>query len=576
MPNALLVYPAHPPTHWGAQYTLGMTGLSSNCPPLGLLTVAAMFPPEYGLRVVDMNVSALEDADLEWADFVFISAMITQRGTLPTVVERCNTAGVPVVAGGPYPTSYHEEIAGVDHFVLGEAENMFSGFLQDLENGRAKSIYREIGKPDMTRTPVPRFDLIDPKRYWMMNVQFSRGCPFDCEFCDITKLYGRVTRTKAPEQVIEEFEVLHRLGWRGVVFLVDDNFIGNKREAMRLLPAIARWQKARGYPFDLLTEATVNLARMDDLLDAMIDAGFSSVFLGIETPNPAALIKTKKPQNVNRRQENYLFDAIRTIQGKGMEVFAGFILGLDEDDESIFDTQIEFIQKAGIPMAVVGLLEALKDTNLYFRLQREGRLLDVDVAEVLMSVNFRPQMDLETLFEGFRRVVTTIFDRALENYFRCCMTMIKNVKPVPHLRKRRSHKLLGAEVAAVHGLLEPAQIPAFKKFVAYVHRQHPQMLPRALTLAMMGYHYQRYYRQQFAIHDFKEYLSSELVRFRETVSDEEAKGDRGRTLLAEAETRCRALPADFRYSTDGVDKALESFRIAVNDEVHAPQHLAAV
>ena len=553
-----------------------MTGLSSDCPPLGLLTVAAMFPPEYTLRVVDMNVSPLEDADLEWADFVFISAMITQRGTLQTVVEQCNVAGVPVVAGGPYPTSYHEEIAGVDHFVLGEVENMFSGFLQELENGRVKPVYRETGKPKMTRTPVPRFDLIDLKRYAMMNVQFSRGCPFDCEFCDITKLYGRVTRTKAPEQIIEEFEVLYRLGWRGTLFLVDDNFIGNKRDAMRLLPTIARWQRARGYPFDLITEASLNSARMDDLLDAMIDAGFSSVFLGIETPNPAALIKTKKPQNVDRRQENYLFDAVRKIRGKGMEVSAGFILGLDEDYATVFDTQIEFIQKAGIPMAAVGLLAALKDTNLYFRLQEEGRLQDADVGEVLMRVNFRPQMNVEMLFKGFWRVVTTIYDQTLENYFRRCMTMLENVKPVPHLRKRRNRNLLGAEIAAMNRQLEPAQIPAFRKFIADVVQQHPQMLPRALTLAAMGYHCQRFYRQQMAIHDFKEYLSSELARFKEAISDEAAQEDQGQRLLVDAAARCRALPADSRYATDGVDKALELFRIAVNDKVRAPQHLAAV
>ena len=245
-----------------------------------------MFPPEYDLRVVDMNVSPLEDSALDWADMVFTSTMIVQRESLRTVIERCNRAGVPVVAGGPYPTACHEEIEGVDHFVLDEAEETFARFLQDLEAGRAKPVYREPRKPDVTRTPIPRFDLVELKDYHAMCVQFSRGCPFDCEFCDITKLYGRVPRTKSPEQMVEEFEALYRLGWRGYLFLVDDNFIGNKRDALKLLPAIAQWQRAHGYPFRLFTEASVNLARMEPVMDAMISAGFNGVFLGIEDAQP--------------------------------------------------------------------------------------------------------------------------------------------------------------------------------------------------------------------------------------------------------------------------------------------------
>ena len=313
MPNALLVYPEHPPTFWGADHALEMSGVKATHPPLGLLTVAAMFPPRYSLRVVDMNVSALHDADLEWADLVFTSTMITQHVSLQAVIERCNDAGVPVVAGGPHPTTFHEDIAGVDHFVLDEAEEIFSEFLRDLEDGTAKRIYRESRKPDVTATPVPRFDLIDIKNYATMSVQFSRGCPFDCEFCDIIKLYGRVPRTKSPEQVVEELDSLYRLGWRGPVFLVDDNFIGNKRDALKLLPAIAEWQKARGYPFTLTTEASANLALMDAMMDAMIEAGFDSVFVGIETPNPEALLKTKKPQNTSKHQENFIFHAVRKI-----------------------------------------------------------------------------------------------------------------------------------------------------------------------------------------------------------------------------------------------------------------------
>ena len=284
MTNALLVYPEHPPTYWGANFALEIAGIRAAFPPLGLLTVAAMFPPDYALRVIDMNTGSLADSDLEWADIVFTSTMIVQRVSLQDVIDRCNRAGVPVVAGGPHPTTFHSEIRGVDHFVLDEVEETFLGFLEDLESGTAKGTYRARRRPDVSKTPVPRFDLINLDNYHSMGVQFSRGCPFDCEFCDITKLYGRIPRTKSPAQMIAEFDCLYQLGWRGQVFLVDDNFIGNKRDAMNVLPALAGWQKSHGYPFTLCTEATINLARMDALMNAMVDAGFDTVFIGIETP----------------------------------------------------------------------------------------------------------------------------------------------------------------------------------------------------------------------------------------------------------------------------------------------------
>ena len=425
--------PYYPPSYWGINYALELFGAKAAFPPLGLLTVAAMFPPEYDLRVVDMNVADLEDSDLDWADMVFTSSMIVQRESLCTVIERCNHAGVPVVAGGPFPTACHEEIEGVDHFVLDEAEETLARFLQDLAAGRAKPIYREPRKPDVTRTPIPRFDLIELRDYRFMCLQFSRGCPFDCEFCDITKLYGHVARTKSPEQMIEELETLYRQGWRGSVFLADDNFIGNKRDALKLLPAIAQWQRSRRYPFRLFTEASVNLARMDSVLDAMIEAGFDRVFLGIETPNPKALAITKKPQNISSRDPDYLLNAVRKIQHKGMQVMGGFILGLDGDDERVFGSQIQFIQEAGIPMALVGLLTALKGTDLYHRLQTEGRLLDVAVGTSATTLNFVPQMDRGKLVEGYLRVIATVYDPTLENYFERCLTLFRHLKPQPYL-----------------------------------------------------------------------------------------------------------------------------------------------
>ena len=470
MPNALLIYPEQPPTFWGADFALDISGFKAAHPPLGLITVASMFPPGFDVRLVDMNVSTLEDADLEWADMAFTSTMITQRVSLQSVIERCGRAGVPVVAGGPYPTTFHAEIEGVDHFVLDEAEEIFPEFLRDLENGTAAAVYREPRKPDVTRTPVPRFDLVDMKSYSSMSVQFSRGCPFDCEFCDIIKLFGQVTRTKSPDQILEEFDTLYRLGWRGPVFLVDDNFIGNAREALKLLPAIVEWQKSRGYPFALFTEASVNLARMDKLMDSMIEAGFDTVFLGLETPNPEALLKTKKPQNTDKRNENYLFDAVRKIQRKGMQVLGGFILGLDGDGEGVFDAQIEFVQKAGIPVAPIYMLTALKGTDMYERLKAENRLAEDVVLHNATTLNFEPEMPRETLIEGYKRVIATLYDPTLENYFKRCLTLFENLEPVPHLWKPRSRNEIYAGIMRVRRQLSAGQ-------VLEVHRQGLQRAP---------------------------------------------------------------------------------------------------
>ena len=578
MPNALLVYPEYPPSYWGMHYALEIFSIKAAFPPLGLLTLAALFPERFDIRIVDMNVTPLQASDLEWADLVCTSSMIVQRESLQSVIERCNRARVPVVAGGPYPTSYHEELKGVDYLVLDEVEETLGDFLRDLENGTAKAIYREPRKPDVTRTPIPRFDLIDMNAYYSMSLQFSRGCPFDCEFCDITKLYGRIPRTKSPQQMVEEFETLYRLGWRSHVFLVDDNFIGNKRDALRLLPVIAEWQKARGYPFSLFTEASVNLARMDDLMDAMIEAGFNSVFLGIETPNPRALAKTRKPQNTSRRDDNYLFNSVRKIQHKGMRVDGGFILGLDGDGEGAFDAQIDFIQEAGIPMAMVGLLTALKETNLYNRLQRENRLLEVstgpaadvvlNLTSVNVALNFKPEMDAGKLLEGYRRVITTIYDPTLENYFQRSLTLLENLKPVPHLLKPMSKNALYAALMSVRRRLSAEQMPVFVKFFAKVSKEHPRLLPEAIRLATLGYHFEKITRQQAAIHDFKTYLALELEDFRTTSPAIAGAGEtdsRRQALLARVRERCSDIPRDLRYPGDGIEPALQTFRLAVNE-----------
>ena len=438
-----------------------------------------------------------------------------------------------------------------------------------------RTIYRELRKPDVTRTPVPRFDLIDLKNYATMSVQFSRGCPFDCEFCDIIKLYGRVPRTKSPEQVVAELDSLYRLGWQGPVFLVDDNFIGNKRDAMNLLPAIAAWQKARGYPFTFITEASANLALMGELMDAMVEAGFDTVFVGIETPNPEALLKTKKPQNTSKHQENYIFHAVRKIQQHGMQVQGGFILGLDGDGEGVFDAQIEFIQQTGIPVAPIYLLTALKNTDMYERMKSENRLLEAPIGTNAMPLNFRTEMEYGTLIEGYKRVLATLYDPTLESYFERCLTLFRYWKPARHLRKPRSRNEIDAAFMRVRRRLSARQLPAYSRFIGKVSKDYPRMLPDAIYLAAMGHHFERIGRQQIAIHDFLSFLRGELEMFRGEVAgrDPEAEDVRSRreASLERAQQRYRTIPDEFRYRGDGLEDALHGFGRAAD----APAEAAA-
>jgi radical SAM superfamily enzyme YgiQ (UPF0313 family) len=565
-----LVYPEFPASYWGYNFALDFVGKKSAMPPLGLLTVAGLFPEEYPLKVVDMNVHPLTDEHLEWADLVFTSTMIVQQDSLKEVVSRCNQARIPVIAGGPHPTSYYEDLEGVDHLVLDEVEDTLPDFLHDLEQGTAQRIYRSPEKPEVSRSPLPRYDLIDLNAYATMALQFSRGCPFDCEFCDITKLFGRKPRTKTNEQMLAEFDLLYRLGWRGSLFLVDDNFIGNKRAALSLLTDVAQWQKERDYPFSLFTEASVNLGRLEPLMDAMIDSGFSSVFLGIETPNPEALLKTKKKQNTRTGEEHYLINAVRTIQQKGMEVMGGFILGLDGDNEDAFDSQIEFIQEAGIPMAMVGLLSALKGTDLYHRLQREGRLLKESTGNNFsITLNFETEMDRDVLIEGYKRVLTTIYDPTLKNYFERCWTLLKNLKFTEHTVREVGKAEMIAVAKSLKRQLFSRQGPAYLRFLVRVFRHNPGLLPEAVRLGIMGYHFEKITSQQIAVHAFEEYLDAELAAFREALSRFTKAQSAGleevrsyaQDLYARVQQRHQQIHRDFR---DSVQDTLDAFQQAVD------------
>jgi radical SAM superfamily enzyme YgiQ (UPF0313 family) len=504
--NALLVYPRFPPSYWGFQYALELMDKRALMPPLGLLTVAAMFPEHYRLRLMDLNVAELTDQDLDWADLVLTSTMVVQRRSLQEVIARCKDHGKPIGVGGPHPTSFHSEIPDADYYLLDEVEETLPRFLADWEAGRAQRVYRPAAKPAITLAPVPRFDLLDFGAYSTMALQFSRGCPFDCEFCDITKLFGRLPRTKSNEQILAELDRLYELGWRGSVFLVDDNFIGNKREALRLLPAIAEWQRARRHPFNLLTEASVNLAKLEPLMDAMVEAGFTLVFLGIESPNPEALKRTKKAQNTDREDDHYLLHAVRTIQRKGMEVSGGFIVGLDGDGPEIFDAQIDFIQEAGIPRAMVGMLSALRGTDLYSRLEAEGRLLaESSGNNVEIALNFRPQLEPQVLIDGYRRVLAALYDSGLRNYFARCWTLLSNLGPGLRGRPWRIEKSeLLALLRSLRRQLFSRQGPAYAGFLARTLLRRPQRLPDAVALAVMGLHFQKFTLQTLAAHDFRE------------------------------------------------------------------------
>jgi radical SAM superfamily enzyme YgiQ (UPF0313 family) len=544
-------------------------------PSLGLLTLANMFSTDYNLRLVDMNVQPLTDADLHWADLVCTSTMIVQRNSLAQVIARVKRAGKPVVAGGPHPTSYWADIEDIDYFLLGEVEATFPLFLRDLENGTAQHLYVPREKPAITQTPLPRYDLINMREYGSMLLQFSRGCPFDCEFCDITKLYGRVPRTKTNAQMLAEFSLLYDLGWRGSLFLVDDNFIGNRRDALRLLRALIAWQRERNYPFNLCTEASMNLVEHEELMDAMMHAGFTSVFVGIETPTPAALIATKKKQNVSKEDPDYSLHAIQTLQEKGFEVMGGFILGLDGDTPDAFDTHIRFIQQAAIAMAMEGLLTVLKGTDLYCRMEREGRLRgDTTGNNLDTQLNFVPEMPEAVLKAGYKRVLNTIYDHRLANYFARCWTLLQNLDrsqaPKPMHTPLRLTEMMRFTLASTKQLMS-VQGPAYLQFLSRVITRHPDMLWEAFELAAKGYHLRKITEQVTAVDNFKQYLAHEMENLKEEIARRAHDGNKRlkayvREVVAQVQREYGMIHKDFRHD---VEDALNTFVRALDTSLQA-------
>jgi radical SAM superfamily enzyme YgiQ (UPF0313 family) len=482
----LLVYPEFPDTFWSFKHALRFIHKKAASPPLGLLTVAAMLPGEWEKRLVDLNVAGLTSADLAWADYVFISAMIVQRDTARALIARCKDAGAKVVAGGPLFTMEHEQFPDVDHFVLNEAELTLPLFLEDLAFGRAQHLYATTEYPDILQTPTPLWQLVNLKNYDTFSIQFSRGCPFSCDFCNVTALLGHRPRTKSAAQIIAELDSLYALGWRKSIFFVDDNFIGNKKQIKsEILPALIEWRKGKtGMPFS--TEVSINLVDDEELLNLMTQAGFDTVFVGIETPNEGSLTECSKNQNKGRD----LVESVKLLQRAGLQVQGGFIVGFDNDPPSIFQQQIDFIQKSGIVTAMVGLLQAPPGTRLYERMRKEGRLVnEMSGDNVDGSTNIIPKMGLESLQEGYRKLLAQIYAPKL--YYERVLTFLREYRP-PQIRIHLDLQYFLAFCRSIYrlGIRGVERVQYWRLFFWTLFRR-PQLFPLAITLAIMGFHFRQ-------------------------------------------------------------------------------------
>jgi radical SAM superfamily enzyme YgiQ (UPF0313 family) len=486
--KVLLVNPEFPDTYWSFRHALPFEGKRCAFPPLGLLTVSALLPASWERRLVDLNIEKLRTSDIEWADMVMATAMLVQEDSLRDVVRRAKARGKRVVIGGPYITTTIHDLPEADHIFLGEAETTLPQFIEDLARGEAKRSYQAAERPPLSATPLADFSLANMKRYSAMSVQYSRGCPFSCEFCDIIEIYGRVPRTKSNQQMLVEFQALYDLGWRGTLFVVDDNFIGNKKNVRLLLPELAKWQKERDYPFSLLTEASLNLADDEALLASMRDAGFHRVFIGIETPVEESLQEAQKPQN-----RGDLLGSVKKIQSYGMEVMAGFIVGFDNDPMDIFERQIDFIRKSAIPLAMVGLLNALPDTQLWRRLEREGRLLGNDATgnNTVCSLNFKTIMDPATLIQGYQRIMQTIYSPR-EYYERALVSMKRTAT---EFTERPHYNALNALTSFTRILFKlgvfDRERKEFWRFFTKTLLKHRNRFAESMRLAAMGYHFRK-------------------------------------------------------------------------------------
>jgi len=492
----------------GFQYALPVTGTKAVLPPLGLLTVAAMLPPAWERRLVDLNVRPLDDDDLAWAEIVFIGAMTVQQESVREVIARCRARNRRIVAGGPHFYHYHAEIAGVDHVVLGEAEDVMGELCADLEAGRAKPIYRASGFPDVGKTPVPDWSLIRLDDYDSMSVQFSRGCPFNCEFCDIIVLNGRKPRVKPREKVHAEFQALYDAGWRRSIFIADDNFYGNKKRCRELLDAMMTWREEHCRSFVFSTQASLNMADDPGLLDLMVRAGFAAVFIGLESVSPASLAECHKVQNLKRNMAR----ALATIHDHGIAVWGGFVVGFDSDTDATFDAQIAFIAESDIALATISLMTAIPHTQLHDRLRAEGRLLShfnsgfVDAT----GLNFVPRMERRNLIAGYKRVVGHIYEPEVF-YRRARKAVARCIPPALATFPFRKRELGTLFRALWHlGVRDEAR-RYFWRLVGVAALRGPTAVGLAITLLLMGYHLRKLSRDIVAQSDATPAMPSAAV-----------------------------------------------------------------
>jgi radical SAM superfamily enzyme YgiQ (UPF0313 family) len=499
--KALLLYPRYPKTYWSADRLLDLLDAKAVIPPLGLITVAALLPEDWEIRFYDRNVTPETNADWEWCDLIILSAMIVQCPDFLDLISKGVQLGKKVAVGGPLPTSQPEYALerGAHYLILDEGEITIPLFLQALAEGKPKGIFRADEKPDVTLSPIPRFELLEQDKYVMMAIQFSRGCPFNCEFCDIITLYGRKPRTKEPQQVLAELQALYDRGFRGPIFLVDDNFIGNQRNVKRLLRELIPWMKARHYPFTFQTEASVNLAEDTELLDLMIEAGFFRVFIGIETPDEDSLRLTRKSQNVR----NPLLESCQTIMEAGLSINAGFIIGFDGERSGAGARIQAFVEMASIPQAMIGILQALANTALWNRLQQENRLI-TNSEELVFGhqgdqnslMNFVPTRPIAEIGKEYVQALETLYDP--KNYLQRCFRHCMKIVPNPYLKQyvRPPSPLKGLKLAVsvcwIQGIVRSETRMLFWQQLWTILWQRPQLLNLYIESCGWGEHFLEY------------------------------------------------------------------------------------
>lgn len=561
MPRALLVYPEFPETFWGYQRALRFLGGGATHPPLGLLTVAGLLSDDFELELVDLNVRSLDPRRLEGADVVLTGGMMIQRPSVERVVADCVDRGVPVVVGGPDATSSAEDLPREAHLVRGEAESprLVEALHEMIGAGERRVLdLREESTP-LDESPLPRYDLIEFDDYVSMALQMSRGCPFKCEFCDIPTLFGRTTRYKSVERTLAELDLLYESGWRSGVFWVDDNFIGNKRDVKRILPAVAEWQRERDLPFQFYTQASVNLASDAELLRMMSVSGFDNVFLGIETPVDESLRETKKLQNVRFDLE----ESVATIQRAGMEVMAGFIIGFDNDPDDIDERLVSFIQSSGIPVAMTGLLTAIPGSPLWDRLEAEGRLLPTDAARggnntFEFAFNFETRQDPGMLIRAYRRVLAEVYGKP-RNYFHRVETLYERMRGIRLAAPPFSLKRMKAALRSFLAVPWSRYGWSYGRFLARTLLRYPRRFQDAVRKGIVGFHFHQLTRERLAADDFQRFLSSAVDRVRDAYAHGRREGRRvAGQVIAEARRRLAGLPAAVRRETRARVEELEA------------------